>query len=138
MSISKLNKLSPLHNEIVETINSFSLFGFELTQGLMKLKVSFVEDLDSELEDELFAVLNRTVINKKRGWTLDLDLLPVELDILRISFSRTEPLGTFQVAFSQMWLLSPLYSILIHASRRSLQFSLIQKMESFSRMGRGR
>lgn len=64
MSISKLNKLSPLHNEIVETINSFSLFGFELTQGLMKLKVSFVEDLDSELEDELFAVLNRTVINK--------------------------------------------------------------------------
>ena len=96
MSISKLNKLSPLHNEIVETINSFSLFGFELTQGLMKLKVSFVEDLDSELEDELFAVLNRTVINKKRGWTLD-------LDILRISFSRTEPLGTFQVAFSQIF-----------------------------------
>ena len=68
-----------------------------------QLKVSFVEDLDSELEDELFAVLNRTVINKKRGWTLDLDLLPVELDILRISFSRTEPLGTFQVAFSQIF-----------------------------------
>lgn len=103
MSISKLNKLSPLHSEIVKTINSFSLFGFELTQGLLELKVSFVEDLDSELEDELFAVLNRTVINKKRGWTLDLDLLPVELDILRISFSRTEPLGTFQVAFSQIF-----------------------------------
>ena len=95
MSISKLNKLSPLHSEIVKTINSFSLFGFELKQGLLELKVSFAEDLDSELEDELFAVLNRIVINKKRAWTLDLDLLPVELDILRISFSRTDSLRTF-------------------------------------------
>ena len=77
MFISKLNKLSPLHSEIVKTINSFSLFGVELTQGLLELKVSFAEDLDSELEDELFAVLNRIVKNKKRAWTLDLDLLPI-------------------------------------------------------------
>lgn len=40
---------------------------------------------------------------KKRAWTLDLDLLPVELDILRISFSRIDPLGTFQVAISQIF-----------------------------------
>ena len=77
MSISKLNKLSPLHSEIVKTINSFSLFGFELTQGLLELKVSFAEDLDSELEDELFAVLWSVVTNKKHAWTLDLDLLPI-------------------------------------------------------------
>lgn len=103
MSISKLNKLSPLHSEIVKTINSFSLFGFELTQGLLELKVSFAEDLDSELVDELFAVLGSVVVNEKRGWTLDLDLLPVGLDMLRISFSRADPLGTFQVAFSQIF-----------------------------------
>ena len=103
MSISKLNKLSPLHSEIVKTINSFSLFGFELTQGLLELKVSFAEDLNSELVDEIFAVLWSVVANKKRAWTLDLDLLPVELDILRISFSRTDPLGTFQVVFSQIF-----------------------------------
>ena len=105
MSISKLNKLSPLHGEIVKTINNFSLFGFELTQGSLELKVSsaFAEDLNSELVDEIFSVLWSVVTNKNRTWTLDLDLLPVELDTLRISFSRTEPLGTFQVAFFQIF-----------------------------------
>lgn len=105
MSILKLNKLSPLHGEIVKTINNFSLFGFELTQEPLELKVSsaFAEDLNSELVDEIFSVLWSVVTNKKRTWTLDLDLLPVELDTLRISFSRTEPLGTFQVAFFQIF-----------------------------------
>ena len=84
------------------------------------MKVSFTEDLDSELEDELFAVLNGIVINKKRAWTLDLDLLPVELDILRISFSRIDPLGTFQVVFSQIFYDVAIESLVFNFNPRKL------------------
>ena len=127
MSISKLNKLSPLHGEIVKTINNLSLFGFELTQGPLELKVSsaFAEDLNPELVDGIFSVLWSVVTNKKRTWTLDLNLLPVELDTLRISFSRTDPFGTFQVAFFQIFYDVVVESLVFNFNPRKPSQSLV-------------
>lgn len=123
MSISNLNKLSPIHSEIIETINSFSLFGFDVAQGLTRVRVSFAEDLDSKFVDELFVALNKIVTNKNRGWTLELDILPVELGTLRISFSRIDPLGTFQVAFSQIFYDVTVESLVFNFNPRKLSQS---------------
>ena len=37
MSVSKFARFSPIHREIVETINSLSFLGFDLTQGLAEV-----------------------------------------------------------------------------------------------------
>ena len=66
MSCSKFARLSPIHREIVETINSLSFLGFDLTQGLTEMKVSF-GDHDSEFVDWIFSTLGSVIMDESSG-----------------------------------------------------------------------
>lgn len=118
MSCSKFARLSPIHREIVETINSLSFLGFDLTQGLTEMKVSF-GDHDSEFVDWIFSTLGSVIMDESSGWTLELDLLSVDLDALRISFFRIDPLGTFQVTLSQLFCDAAVESLVFNVNPRN-------------------